>query len=168
MASKVRNQHRKFWGVIRFVFSCIFIIEVSGQCGHYTQSKEVECYALFFCLFVCFFICSEFCHTLEWNSHGFTCVPHPDPPSHLPLHPLPLGFPSAPGPSARNVSVTEWKRQRCFINITSRTWREPTGRGISQIKCSSSCCPMLWSVKEKPKGYKLTEEVSGPRRDSCL
>ena len=47
-----------------------------------------------------FFICSEFCHTLEWNTHGFTCVPHLDPPSHLPLHPLPLGFPSAPGPSA--------------------------------------------------------------------
>ena len=32
-----------------------------------------------------FFICSEFCHTLKWNSHGFTCVPHPDPPTHLPL-----------------------------------------------------------------------------------
>ena len=30
----------------------------------------------------------------------FTCVPHPDPPSHLPLHPLPLGLPSASGPSA--------------------------------------------------------------------
>ena len=30
-----------------------------------------------------FFICSEFCHTLKWNSYGFTCVPHPDPPSHL-------------------------------------------------------------------------------------
>ena len=28
-----------------------------------------------------FFICSGFCHTLKWNSHGFTCVPHPDPPS---------------------------------------------------------------------------------------
>ena len=54
---------------------------------------------LFFFFFF-FFICSEFCHTLEWNSHGFSCVPHPDPPSHLPLHPLPLGFPSAPGPSA--------------------------------------------------------------------
>ena len=40
-----------------------------------------------------FFYCSGFCHTLKWNSHGFTCVPHPDPPSHLPLHPLPLGFP---------------------------------------------------------------------------
>ena len=47
-----------------------------------------------------FFICGGFCHTLKWNSHGFTCVPHPDPLSHLPLHPLPLGFPSAPGLSA--------------------------------------------------------------------
>ena len=46
------------------------------------------------------FICSEFCHTLKWNRHGFTCIPHPDPPSHLSLHPLPLGLPSAPGPSA--------------------------------------------------------------------
>ena len=27
-----------------------------------------------------FFFCSEFCHTLRWKSHGFTCVPHPDPP----------------------------------------------------------------------------------------
>ena len=40
--------------------------------------------------------CSGFCHTLTWISHGFTCVPHPDPPSHLPLHPIPLGLPSAP------------------------------------------------------------------------
>ena len=28
--------------------------------------------------------CSGFCHTLTWISHGFTCIPHPDPPSHLP------------------------------------------------------------------------------------
>ena len=34
--------------------------------------------------------CSGFCHTLTWISHGFTCIPHPDPPSHLPLHPIPL------------------------------------------------------------------------------
>ena len=46
--------------------------------------------------FLFFFYCSGFCHTLKWNSHGFTCVPHPDPPSHLPLHPIPLGLPSAP------------------------------------------------------------------------
>ena len=43
--------------------------------------------------------CSGFCHTLTWISHGFTCIPHPDPPSHLPLYPIPLGLPSAPGRS---------------------------------------------------------------------
>ena len=43
--------------------------------------------------------CSGFCHTLTWISRGFICVPHTDPPSHLPLHPIPLGLPSAPGPS---------------------------------------------------------------------
>ena len=41
--------------------------------------------------------CSGFSHTLTWISHGFICIPHPDPPSHLPLYPLPLGLPSAPG-----------------------------------------------------------------------
>ena len=41
--------------------------------------------------------CSGFCHTLTGISHGFTCVPHPDPPSHLPRHPISLGLPSAPG-----------------------------------------------------------------------
>ena len=40
--------------------------------------------------------CSGFCHTLTWISHGFTCVPHPDPLSRLPPHPIPLGLPSAP------------------------------------------------------------------------
>ena len=39
---------------------------------------------------------SGFCHTLTRISHGFTCVPHPNPPSHLPPPPIPLGFPSAP------------------------------------------------------------------------
>ena len=39
---------------------------------------------------------SGFCHTLTWISHGFTCVPHPEPPSHLPPHLIPLGHPSAP------------------------------------------------------------------------
>ena len=42
---------------------------------------------------------SGFCQTLTWISHGVTCIPHPDPPSHIPLHSIPLGLPSAPGPS---------------------------------------------------------------------
>ena len=35
--------------------------------------------------------CSDFCHTLTWISHGCTCVPHQENPSHLPPHPIPSG-----------------------------------------------------------------------------
>ena len=42
-------------------------------------------------------IFSFYFHTLTWISLGYTCIPHPDPRSHLPLHPIPLGLPSAPG-----------------------------------------------------------------------
>ena len=35
-------------------------------------------------VFFFLFFLSGFCHTLTWISHGYTCIPHPDPPSHLP------------------------------------------------------------------------------------
>ena len=34
--------------------------------------------------------CNGFCHTLTWISHGCPRVPYPEPPSHLPPHPIPL------------------------------------------------------------------------------
>ena len=77
------------------LFSREMIPLLKSEARRYTQFS-LDCFLFFFL----FFICSGFCHTLKWNSHGSTCVPYPDPPSHLPLHPLPLGFPSAPGPSA--------------------------------------------------------------------
>ena len=49
--------------------------------------------------------CSGFCHTLTRISHGFTCIPHPDPPSHLPLHSIPLGLPSAPALSTCLICI---------------------------------------------------------------
>ena len=98
-----------------------FISERKGleraRCGEWDETMQGSWWGnrsenvFFFCLF-CFsffpfiFISwrlitlqyySGFCHTLTWISHGVTCVPHPNPPSHLPLHPLPLGLPSAPG-----------------------------------------------------------------------
>ena len=72
---------------------------ISKSQVHLCKNAPTKGYFIFI-LFYFIFYCSGFCHTLKWISHGFTCVPHPDTPSHLPLHPLPLGLPSAPGPSA--------------------------------------------------------------------
>ena len=55
---------------------------------------------------------SGFCHTLTWISHGFTCVPHPEPPSHLPPHLIRPGHPSAPALSTlSHASYLDWQ---CF------------------------------------------------------
>ena len=40
-----------------------------------------------------------FCHTSTWIRHRCTCVPNPEPPSHVPPHTIPLGHPSVPAPS---------------------------------------------------------------------
>ena len=34
---------------------------------------------------------------IDMNRHGY--IPHPEPPSHLPPHPILLGHPSVPAPS---------------------------------------------------------------------
>ena len=94
-----------------FAFHIIWLVCVYHD--NYANKEILECsfcyiftvtcwrnFLSFFFLMNFFFFCSEFFHTLKWNSHGFTCVPHPDPHSSLPLYPLPLGLPSAPGPSA--------------------------------------------------------------------
>ena len=48
--------------------------------------------------------CSLFCDTLTWISHGYTCIPHPEPPSHLLPHPIPQGHSSAPALSTLSHS----------------------------------------------------------------
>ena len=54
--------------------------------------------------------CGGFCHTVTWISHGCTCVPHRDPPSHLPPHPIPQGHPSAPALSTLpHASNLDWR-----------------------------------------------------------
>ena len=52
-----------------------------------TPKDKIHLYFFFqtigtFYLFIYLFIlyCSGFCHTLTWISHGFTCIPQPDPP----------------------------------------------------------------------------------------
>ena len=50
--------------------------------------------------------CGDFCHTLTWISHGCTCVPHPEPPSHLPPQPILWVFPD------------HWLWVPCFMHQT--------------------------------------------------
>ena len=71
------------------------------ELGSFCQG-EATCFFFFPFIFISWRLitlqyCSGFCHILIWISHGFTCIPHPDPPSHLPLYLIPLGLPSAPG-----------------------------------------------------------------------
>ena len=51
-----------------------------------------------------------FCHTSTWICHGYTRVPHPEHPSFLPPHTIPLGRLSAPAPSIQyQASNLDWR-----------------------------------------------------------
>ena len=61
-------------------------------------------------LFIYFTILNWFCHTLTWIRHGCTCVPHPETPSHLPPHTIPLGHSSALASSTlSHASNLDWQ-----------------------------------------------------------
>ena len=85
-----------------FLFIYLFILMLLFYFISFTEIKIV--FLIFFSfIFISWRLItpqhfSGFCHTLTWISHGVTCIPHPDPPSPLPLHPITLGLPSAPGP----------------------------------------------------------------------
>ena len=79
-------------------------------CGRATQTGIIPNYLFIFGFMISFFkfyyiyiyktlqYC-WFCHTSTCICNGCTHVPHPEPPSLLPPHTIPLGHPSAPAPS---------------------------------------------------------------------
>ena len=70
-------------------------------------------FSFFFFSFIYLFyftILYWFCNTLTWICHECTCVPHPEPPSHIPPHTIPLGHPSAPAPrTLYHASNLDWQ-----------------------------------------------------------
>ena len=63
-----------------------------------------------FILFLNFTILYWFCQISKWICHRYTCVPHPEPSSHLPPQTIPLGRPSAPAPSIQyRASNLDWR-----------------------------------------------------------
>ena len=99
-------------------------------------------YFIYFILFFYFTILYWFCHTLAWILHECTCVPHPEPPSHLPPHPIPLGHPSAPAPSTlSHASNLDW-RFISHVVIYMFQCHSP----ISSCPCPLPQCPKDCSV----------------------
>ena len=93
--------------------------------------------------------CSGFCHTLTWISHGFTCIPHPDPLSHLPLHPIPLGLPSAPALSTLSHALNlDWwfvshliiYMVQCYSLRSSHPCLLPQNPKVCSVHLCLFCC----------------------------
>ena len=100
-----------------------------------------------FYLFIYFTILYWFCHTSI--SHGCTCVPHPEPPSHLPPHPIPQGHPSAPALSTLSHAPNLDQRFishmiiyvfQCHSPISSRLCPLPQSPKDCSIHLCLFCC----------------------------
>ena len=91
--------------------------------GSYMESCILISSVLFLFLFFYFTILYWFCHTSTCTRHGCTHVPHPEPPSHLPPHTIPLGHPSAPAPSfLYPASNLDWGFMGWFGGMAYMIW----------------------------------------------
>ena len=93
--------------------------------------------------------CCGFWHTFTWISHGCTCVPHPDPPSYRPPHPIPQGHPSAPALSTLpHASNLEWGSIshmiiymfQCFSLKSSHPHLLPQSPKVCSLSLCLFCC----------------------------
>ena len=82
--------------------------------------------------------CIDFWHTSAWISHGFTCVPLREPPSHLLLHPIPLGYPSVPA-----LSI--------LYHASNLDWWFVSHMIIYMFQCHSSKSSHPCSLPQSPK-----------------
>ena len=85
---------------------------------------------------------SCFCCAFTWISHGCTCVPYPEPSSHLPPYPIPLGHSSAPTLST-------------LSHVLNLDWRSVSHMIIYMFQCYSlkSSHPRL--LPQSPKDCSL-------------
>ena len=85
-----------------------------------------------------------FCHTLTWIRSGCTCVPHPERPSLLPPHPIPLGHPSTPARIQGTTLVVQWIRVCLPMHgmwVQSLLWEDSTGRKATKPVCNNYWSP---------------------------
>ena len=119
-----------------------------------------------FILFFYFTILYWFCCTLTWICYGCTCVPHPEPSSHLSPYPIPLGHPSAPALSTlyHALNLDWWFVShviiymfQCHSLISSNPFPHPQSPKDCSIHLCLFCClayrlivtiflTMVWSL----------------------
>ena len=84
-------------------------LHLQGLNFQHFKFRSYDSFFLFF-LFLNFAILYWFCQTSKWIHHRYTRVPHPEPPSLLPPHTIPLGRPSPPAPSIQHrASNLDWQ-----------------------------------------------------------
>ena len=130
----------------------------------YIASLWFYCFIFFSFIFISWRLitsqyCSGFCHTLTWISHGFTCIPHPDPPSHLRLYPiycfltrdlyLLIPFTYFIHPSINTLKRNKWTNKiLCIIMLTRILIRIINGHSHSlSILDSSSILLFHWRIR---------------------
>ena len=99
--------------------------------------------------------CCDFCHPLRWISHGCTCVPHPEPPSHLPLHPVPLSHPTAPALSTLShaSNLDWWSVSHIIYMFQCYSLRSSHPHLLPQSPKDCSLCLCLHCCSEKFHQY---------------
>ena len=110
----IQYQHQCFYManfnyVFLFNSHFIFLFYLCDYSKRYYTKLSLEYQRIFSCclfkknllllLLFYFTILYWFCHTSTCIRYRCTCIPHPEPCSYLPPHTIPLGHPSAPGPS---------------------------------------------------------------------
>ena len=121
-------------------------------------------------LFIYFFTSQYFigfCHTTTWIRHGVTCVPHPEHPSHLPPHPIPLGHPSAPAPSTLyHASNLDWRFVSHVIisaTIISKHFSHFRYAGIEPPRRNVTCPkPEIQKCRYRTNLFGLQERIGNP------
>ena len=83
-----------------------------------------------------------FLHTLTWISHGCTCVPHREPPSHLLPHPI-----SQVHPSASHLST--------LSHASNLDWWSVSHMVIYMFQCSSLKSSHPHLLPQSPKDCSL-------------
>ena len=77
---------------------------------HYGKGSRGTSFIYFYWRLITLQYCGGFCHTFTWISHGCTCVPHPELPSHIPSHSIRQGHPSTPALSTvSHASNLDWR-----------------------------------------------------------